>query len=120
VLIDHATFNMKIASAAASAGVPVLYFITPQVWASRPGRMAQLAKTVSRAAVILPFEEALLRRNGVNATFVGHPLLDRVASMPDRAVARARLKLDQNARVLALFPGSRAQEIALHLDAFVA
>jgi len=120
VLIDHATFNMKVASTAAAAGVPVLYFITPQVWASRPGRMAQLAKTVSRAAVILPFEEALLRRNGVNATFVGHPLLDRVASIPDRAVARARLKLDQNAQVLALFPGSRAQEIALHLDAFVA
>ena len=120
VLIDHATFNMKVAAVAHAAGVPVLYFITPQVWASRPGRMVQLAKTVTKAAVILPFEEALLRKNGVDATFVGHPLLDRLATIPDRAGARARLAIQESDRVLALFPGSRIQEIALHLEAFVA
>jgi lipid-A-disaccharide synthase len=120
VLIDHATFNMKVADAAAAAGVPVLYFITPQVWASRAGRLARLAKTVTKAAVILPFEEALLRKHGIDATFVGHPLMDRVAGLPDRALARAKLGIAHDERVLALFPGSRTQEIYRHLEVFVA
>lgn len=120
VLIDHAAFNMRVAAVAAEAKVPVLYFITPQVWASRPGRMASLAQTVTKAAVILPFEEKLLRANGVDATFVGHPLLDRAAALPTKEAARARLGLGVDNRVLALFPGSRAQEIKRHLDPFVA
>ena len=120
VLIDHAAFNMRVAAVAAEANVPVLYFITPQVWASRPGRMARLAQTVTKAAVILPFEEQLLRANGVDATFVGHPLLDRAAALPTKNAARAHLGLGVSDRVLALFPGSRAQEIKRHLDPFVA
>ncbi|HEX6599884.1 MAG TPA: lipid-A-disaccharide synthase [Gemmatimonadaceae bacterium] len=120
VLIDSAGFNMGIAAAATDAGVPTLYFITPQVWASRAGRMAELARTVTRAAVILPFEEQLLRDHGVRASFVGHPLLDRARELPDQADARRALGLDAGRRVLALFPGSRAQEIARHLDPFVA
>ena len=120
VLIDHAAFNMRVAAAAAAAGVPVLYFITPQVWASRAKRMQTLARTVTKAAVILPFEEALLRENGIDATFVGHPLLDRLATVPDRDDARRRLGLRPDARVLAMFPGSRRQEINQHLDRFVA
>lgn len=120
ILIDSAGFNMGIAAAATDAGVPTLYFITPQVWASRAGRMATLARTVTRAAVILPFEEKLLRDHGVNATFVGHPLLDRALAMPDRDDARRQLGLDPARPVLALFPGSRSQEISRHLDPFVA
>jgi lipid-A-disaccharide synthase len=120
ILIDSAGFNMGIAAAATDAGVPTLYFITPQVWASRAGRMAALARTVTRAAVILPFEEPLLRAQGVNATFVGHPLLDRAQRLPDHAEARRELGLDVERPVLALFPGSRAQEIARHLEPFVA
>lgn len=119
ILIDHAAFNMRVADVAAAAGVPVLYFITPQVWASRAGRLARLAQSVTKAAVILPFEEALLRRHGIDATFVGHPLLDRLAAIPDRQTARERLGLGQDDRVLALFPGSRRQEIRQHLDTFV-
>ncbi|MEO8623525.1 MAG: lipid-A-disaccharide synthase [bacterium] len=120
VLVDYGGFNMKIASVAADAGVPVLYYITPQVWASRAGRMKKLARTVTRAAVILPFEEKLLRENGINATFVGHPLMDRAQTLPDRAEARREIGVAPNDRLLALFPGSRPQEIALHLDPFVA
>jgi lipid-A-disaccharide synthase len=120
VLIDSAGFNMGIAATAAAAGVPVLYFITPQVWASRPGRMVKLARTVTKAAVILPFEERLLREHGVDATFVGHPLLDRALTLPDREEARRTLGIGPGDRLLALFPGSRAQEIARHLDPFVA
>ncbi|MEP6730382.1 MAG: lipid-A-disaccharide synthase [bacterium] len=119
VLVDYGGFNMKIAEVAAAAHVPVLYFITPQVWASRAGRMKTLARTVTKAAVILPFEEQLLRDNGVDATFVGHPLLDRAATLPTRAQARRAIDIGENERLLALFPGSRAQEIARHLDPFV-
>jgi lipid-A-disaccharide synthase len=120
VLVDYPGFNMRLAEAAAAAGVPVLYYITPQIWAWGPGRAERLARTVTKAAVILPFEEPLLRSHGVDATFVGHPLLDAAASLPSRAEARATLGLTANDRVLALFPGSRAPEIARHLDDFVA
>ncbi len=120
VLVDYGGFNMKIASVAADAGVPVLYYIMPQVWASRAGRMKALARTVTRAAVILPFEEALLRANGIDATFVGHPLLDRAEASESRTDARRAIGVGENDRLLALFPGSRPQEIAHHLDRFVA
>jgi len=120
VLVDYPGFNMKVAAAAHAAGVPVLYYITPQVWAWGAGRLPKLARLVSRAAVILPFEEALLRQHGINATFVGHPLLDRAATMPSRAEARAALGIGGDEPVLALFPGSRAQEISRHLAPFLA
>ena len=71
ILIDYPGFNMKLAAAATAAGVPVLYYITPQVWAWGAGRLSKLARTVTRAAVILPFEEKMLREHGVDATFVG-------------------------------------------------
>ena len=120
VLIDYGGFNLRIAAAAAAARVPVLYYITPQVWASRAGRLATLARTITKAAVILPFEEELLRGHGIDATFVGHPLLDRAATMPERAAARHALGVARDERMLVLFPGSRKQEIARHLDPFVA
>ena len=119
VLIDYPGFNMKLAAEASAAGVPVLYYITPQVWAWGAARLAKLAQTVTRAAVILPFEEKLLRDHGVPATFVGHPLLDRAERLPSRSEARAQLGVADDVPLLALFPGSRAQEIARHLDAFV-
>lgn len=119
VLVDYGGFNLHVAAAAKSAGVPVLYFITPQVWASRPGRMRSIAENVTKAAVIFRFEEELLRANGIDAVFVGHPMLDRAARMPTRSDARAELGLAPDAPVLALFPGSRRQEIARHLGPFV-
>ena len=120
MLVDYPGFNMKLAKAARDAGVPVLYYITPQVWAWGAGRLPAIARTVTKAAVILPFEEALLREHGVDATFVGHPLLDRASDLPTRDAARKVLDLRNDAPVLALFPGSRAQEIHRHLDLFVA
>jgi len=97
----------------------VLYYITPQVWAWGAKRLPELARTITKAAVILPFEEALLRTHGIDATFVGHPLLDRAKTLPDRVAARAALGVAPDDRLLALFPGSRGQEIARHLDPFV-
>ena len=119
ILVDYPGFNMRVAEAAAEAGVPVLYYIVPQVWAWGANRLEKLSRWVTRAATILPFEEKLLREHGVNATFVGHPLLDRAANAPDRAAARTQLGLAPDATVLALFPGSRAQEIDRHLTPFV-
>jgi lipid-A-disaccharide synthase len=120
LLVDYPGFNMRLAEESRRRKVPVLYYITPQVWAWGEKRMAKLARTVTRAAVILPFEEKLLRDAGVNATFVGHPLLDRARELPSREEARRQLGIPQDAVALALFPGSRSQEIARHLEDFVA
>lgn len=120
ILVDYPGFNMEVAEAAHEAGVPVLYYVVPQVWAWGQDRLRKLARWVTKAAPILPFEEELLRKHGIDATFVGHPLLDRATDMPSRAAARKELGVEQDAKLLALFPGSRAQEIGRHLDAFVA
>jgi lipid-A-disaccharide synthase len=120
ILIDYPGFNMKVAAAAKQAGVPVLYYVTPQVWAWGAGRIPKLARLITKAAVILPFEEPLLRGFGIDATFVGHPLLDRAVNMPTKVEAREALGLALNMPVLALFPGSRQQEIDRHIDDFVA
>lgn len=120
ILVDYPGFNMRVAEIAADAGVPVLYYIVPQVWAWGADRLAKLRRWVSKAAVILPFEESLLRDHGIETTFVGHPLLDRAVDMPTREAARAELGLRHDAKVLALFPGSRAQEIERHIEPFVA
>lgn len=120
VCIDYPGFNMRVAAAAAARGIPVLYYITPQVWAWRAGRLKSMAKIITKAAVILPFEEALLRGAGVDATFVGHPLLDRAQALASKAEARARLGLPSEGEILALFPGSRAEEIRRHMRDFLA
>ena len=120
VCIDYPGFNMRVASAAASLGIPVLYYITPQVWAWRAGRLKKMAQVITKAAVILPFEEELLRGAGIDTTFVGHPLLDRAQSLPTKEAARVRIGLPPEGEVLALFPGSRAQEITRHLHDFLA
>jgi lipid-A-disaccharide synthase len=120
ILLDYPGFNLKVAAAARRAGIPVLYYITPQVWAWGADRLPRIASVVTKAACILPFEEALLRAHGVDATFVGHPLLDRAASLPAPEEARAALGLSPDDEVLAVFPGSRRSELARHLAPFVA
>ncbi|MFN8581908.1 MAG: hypothetical protein U0163_13160 [Gemmatimonadaceae bacterium] len=82
------------------------------------GRLPKLARLITKAAVILPFEEQLLRAHGIDATFVGHPLLDRAQELPSVSAAREALSLDPERPVLALFPGSRAQEIHRHMVPF--
>lgn len=105
VLIDNPGLNLKVARVAARAGQRVVYYIAPQVWAWHPGRIRQLAATVRRMIVILPFEEALYRRAGIPCDFVGHPLLDMVAPSYDRVELRKRLGLAGEAPVIGLLPG---------------
>lgn len=109
ILVDYPGYHLRAAAAAAEAGVPVLYYIAPQMWAWGPGRVRRLA-SVRRLAVILPFEEAFFRERGVPTTFVGHPLRDRPPP-PARSEARRVLGLDATRPVLGLFPGSRPQEV---------
>jgi lipid-A-disaccharide synthase len=117
LLVDYPGFNLRVARAATGAGVPVLYYIAPQLWAWRPGRAAMLRRVIRNLAVILPFEEAFFQRLGINTTFVGHPLLDRPPA-PNRGAARARLGVPDTAPALALFAGSRPGELLRHWPLF--
>ena len=78
ILIDYPDFNLPLARAAKKQGIKVFYYISPQIWAWRKGRIHQIRKVVDKMAVILPFEEAIYRQARIDATFVGHPLLDAV------------------------------------------
>jgi lipid-A-disaccharide synthase len=118
VPIDYPGFNLRLARRARSLGIPVLYYIAPQVWAWHASRAADLASDADEVAVILPFEEEFLRRAGASATFVGHPLLDAPAPATPREAWLREAGLDPERPVLALFPGSRAQEVKRHLAVF--
>ncbi len=111
LLIDYPGFHVRVAEAARRHGVKVLYYIAPQLWAWRPQRARRLAAAVDRLAVVLPFEPAFFARHGIQAEYVGHPLLDRPAP-PGRVGAREALGIGDAERVLGLFPGSRPQEVA--------
>ncbi len=110
ILIDYPGFHVRVAEAARKAGTKVLYYIAPQLWAWRPGRARRLAAAVDRLAVVLPFEQPFFGELGLRSDYVGHPLIDR-APPPSRDDARARLGIPAEARVLGIFPGSRAQEV---------
>ncbi len=117
--IDYPGLNLRISRAAYRRGIPVLYYIAPQVWAWKAGRARKLAEYADRVAVILPFEEALLREAGARVRFVGHPLTERDEPVAEREELLGGLGLDPAGPVLALFPGSRRQELDRHLDLFV-
>lgn len=118
--VDYPGFNLRAARAAREAGVPVLYYVAPQVWAWKPRRARQLARDTRQVAVVLPFEAEPLRAAGAAATFVGHPLLDREDDFPARDAFCAAAGLDPVTPILALFPGSRPQEVERHLTVFAA
>jgi lipid-A-disaccharide synthase len=114
VLIDFPDFNILTGKAAKKLGIPVLYYISPQVWAWRKGRVKTIAKLVETILVVFPFEVELYRATGVDVRFVGHPLADVVDSPYTRDEARRQLGLAQDRRTIALLPGSRRKEI-MHL-----
>jgi lipid-A-disaccharide synthase len=110
ILVDYPGFHLRVAEAAHRAGTKVLYYIAPQLWAWRPGRVHRLAAAVDRLAVVLPFEQTFFNQLGLSSHYVGHPLLDS-ARRPSRVEARSELGIGNGARVLGMFPGSRAQEV---------
>ncbi|MGD9331785.1 MAG: lipid-A-disaccharide synthase [Desulfobacterales bacterium] len=107
ILIDFPDFNLHLAAFAKKRGVSVLYYISPQIWAWRRGRVQKIKRLVDHMAVILPFEETFYRQHAVPVTFVGHPLMDRYTARPVRSVKGAADRLS----VVGLMPGSRDSEV---------
>ncbi|MCG2721095.1 MAG: hypothetical protein L6290_03625 [Thermodesulfovibrionales bacterium] len=97
VLIDYPDFNLKVAGKAKSLGIQILYYVSPQVWAWRKGRVKKIAKLVNKMAVILPFEEKLYRDAGVPCEFVGHPIMEEIeAVLKSTVISQQSLKKDKN------------------------
>jgi lipid-A-disaccharide synthase len=119
VLVDYPGFNLRLGPALKRRGARIFYYIAPQVWAWHPERARAMARWVDRLAVVFPFEEPLFRKAGVEARFVGHPLLDDLEPETDEATFRAELGLEAGQPILGLLPGSRPQEIARHLEPLV-
>lgn len=111
ILVDYGGFNLRLAKLAHQYNIRVLYYILPKVWASRPGRLKIIQQTITKAAVILPFEKTLYQKAGVPVEFVGNPIADYVKPTGSKQLARNRLGLDQEGLYIGLAPGSRHSEV---------
>lgn len=112
VLVDYPDFNLRLARELHRRDIPVVYYVSPQIWAWRRGRVRTIRTTVTRMIVIFPFEESLYREAGVPVTFVGHPLVDLVRPAEDRASFLTAAGLDPERPVVGILPGSRPKEVA--------
>lgn len=115
VLVDYAGFNLRLGQQLHARGVPVAYYVSPQVWAWRRGRLRTIQKIVRHMMVIFPFEEPLYREAGVPVTFVGHPLVDLVQPSSDPEGFLRSSGLDPSRPVVGIMPGSRSQEVRYNL-----
>jgi len=111
ICVDYKEFNYKLAKKASTCGVKVLFYVSPQVWAWRPGRVKKYDKIIDTMAVIFPFEVPYYEREGIPVRFVGHPLAEKVHPTETRQTVMKRLRLDADRPVTGLLPGSRANEI---------
>jgi lipid-A-disaccharide synthase len=116
ILIDFPDFNLRLAREAKKAGVPVLYFVSPQVWAWRRGRVHKIARVVDRLAAIFPFEPAFYHGLDIDVEYVGNPLLDEAKVECGRNEFRRRIGLDPARPVVGLFPGSRRNELKYNFE----
>ncbi len=120
LLIDYPGFNLKLARAAKRRGIPVFHYCSPQVWAWRGGRVRTIAQVVDLIFVLFPFEAPIYQRVGLEAAFLGHPLVGQRASAAEVAALRARVAAPPGLPVVALMPGSRPSELRRHLDVLLA
>lgn len=125
LLLDYPDFNLRLAKDLKRRGIRVVYYISPQVWAWRTGRVNLIRRVVDEMLVVFPFEEPFFRKHGVQSTFVGHPLLDELARRPAPSVSqlrtrRERFGVKEDEIILGLMPGSRESELKSHLDAQLA
>ncbi len=111
ILIDFPDFNLLLARFAKRYGIPVMYYISPQVWAWRQGRTKTIAKLVDKMVVILPFEVDFYKKYGIDVEFVGHPLLDSLTDIPSKDAARKELGIGLSEKVVGILPGSRLSEV---------
>ncbi|MCX4187972.1 lipid-A-disaccharide synthase [Methylophaga sp. OBS4] len=119
ILIDFPEFNLRLARQAQKAGIPVLYYISPQIWAWRQGRAKKIARLVDRMAVILPFEADFYRGYDIDVSYVGNPLLEDAQVRLDKKALLSSLGLDAARPVIGLFPGSRRNELRYIFDTIV-
>jgi lipid-A-disaccharide synthase len=119
ILIDYPGFNLELARKAKKYDIPILYYISPKIWAWREGRIRKIKKYVDRMAVIFPFEKDFYRAHGLEVDFVGNPLLDQIQTNMSPDEFRTMHKMDPEAAVIGIMPGSRKQEVARMLPVFL-
>ncbi len=119
ILVDFPEFNLLVARKAKALGIPVFYYISPQIWAWRQKRVKRIKRLVDKMAVILPFEKDFYRRHGMDVEFVGHPLLDSVKTRMKRDEFFSQFDIPPSRRLVCLLPGSRAGEIKRHIELFL-
>lgn len=118
--IDAPDFNLDLEAALKARGVKTVHFVCPSIWAWRPERTEKIKRSADHVLCIFPFEPELLAREGIAATYVGHPLAGVIPMEPDKAAARRALGLAPQDEVLAVLPGSRASEVHYHAGMFLA
>ncbi|MHB8667004.1 MAG: lipid-A-disaccharide synthase [Burkholderiales bacterium] len=118
--VDAPDFNLGLEARLKRAGVPVVHYVSPSIWAWRGGRIAAIARSVNHVLTLFPFEPAIFRNAGVAATYVGHPLADLIPEQDQTASARAQLKIAPETKVIALLPGSRQSELRYMADTYIA
>ncbi|HHD64688.1 MAG TPA: lipid-A-disaccharide synthase [Desulfobulbaceae bacterium] len=119
ILIDYPDFNLLLAAKAKQLGIPIFYYISPQVWAWRKGRTKKIGRLTDRIAVILPFEQEFYASYGIKVDFVGHPLVDGVHARVDRDGFLRQHDIPMNNTIIGLLPGSRSKEIRNLLPDFL-
>ncbi|KMP11794.1 lipid-A-disaccharide synthase [Candidatus Nitromaritima sp. SCGC AAA799-A02] len=119
ILIDYPTLNLRLARLCKKHGCPVFFFISPQVWAWRKGRIKDIRRTVDKMFVVFPFEEVMYNEAGVNAEFLGHPFVETVRPTLSREEAMREFSLDPGRKTIGLLPGSRKNEIQSLLDLMI-
>jgi lipid-A-disaccharide synthase len=117
--VDASDFNLELAHRLKSAGIPAIQYVSPSIWAWRGWRIRRIVRSVSALLALFPFEPALYEKTGLPVTYVGHPLADLIPMEPDKAAARAELRVPRGRRVIALMPGSRSSELHYMADLFV-
>lgn len=116
ILVDYPGFNLRLAKyAKQELGLKIVYYISPQIWAWKAKRIHLIKECVDMMAVILPFEKAIYEKAQVPVRFVGHPLVEKIAAVGDQASQRKTLNLPEDAKIFALLPGSRGNEIERHM-----
>ena len=111
ILVDYVEFNLKLAQYAKNKGIKVLFYVSPQVWAWRSGRVLKIGKAIDMMAVLFPFETDIYEKHNIPVRFVGHPLADEVHPKMSKAAAQKTFGLNPNLKTVALLPGSRKNEI---------
>ncbi len=119
ILIDFPDFNLRLAKKLHKLGIPVIYYVSPQLWAWRQGRIKQVRKYVRKMLVIFPFEQEFYRKRDVRAEYVGHPLADEPLPTVTREAFAEQNKLDPSKTWVALLPGSRRKEVLLNLESIL-